>query len=77
MKDYYDLCASLFDINEMGYNSEIKQKMMNSDLIEFHRDDDFVWHHPRLAEALLGYRKINNFPTKIYSNNRLVGEISA
>ena len=75
MKDYYDLCSTLFDINDMEYNHNVKKAMMKSDAIEFHYEDDFVWHHPKLSESLINYRKINNYPTKLYSNDVLVGEI--
>jgi len=76
MKDYYDLCSTLFDINNMGYNDDVKKAMMKSAPIEFHYEDDFVWHHPKLAESLINYRKINNYSTKIYSKDILIGDFS-
>ena len=43
------------------------------ELIDFHWDDDFVWHHPRLAKSLINWRKIRNLPTQMFSNDELVG----
>lgn len=74
MKDYYDLCSTLFDINDIEYNNNVKQTMMKPSPVEFHYEDDFVWHHNKLAESLINYRKINNYPTKIYSKDILIGD---
>ena len=74
MSDYYDLCSTLEDIRFMEYNRQCKDDLLSEDEIDFHWDDDFVWHHPGLANALINYRKVRNYPTKMYSHDELVGE---
>ena len=73
MVDYYDLCATMYDISEMEYNRKCKDELMKDEVIDFHWDDDFVWHHPRLAKSLINWRKIRNMPTQMFSNDELVG----
>ena len=45
MEDYYDLCCTLEDIRLMEYNRMCKEDLLSEDEIDFHWDDDFVWHH--------------------------------
>ena len=74
MSDYYDLCSTLEDIRFMEYNRMCKEDLLSEDEIDFHWDDDFVWHHPSLANSLINYRKVRNYPTKMYSQDEFVGE---
>jgi organic radical activating enzyme len=73
MSEYYDLCATLYDISEMEYNRKCKDELLKNEPMDFHWDDDFVWHHPGLAKALINWRKIRNIPTQMFSNDELVG----
>ena len=73
MSEYYDLCATMYDIREMEYNRKCKDELLKEEPMDFHWDDDFVWHHPRLAKALINWRKIRNLPTRMFSGDELVG----
>jgi len=73
MSEYYDLCATLYDISEMEYNRKCKDELLKDEPIDFHWDDDFVWHHPRLAKSLINWRKIRNLPTRMFSDDELIG----
>ncbi len=73
MVEYYDMCATLYDISEMEYNRKCKEELLKDEPVDFHWDDDFVWHHPGLAKSLINYRKIRNIPTRMYSEDNLVG----
>ena len=72
MKDYYELCSSLYNIETMEYNKEVKQGLLSESEVDFHWDDDFVWHHPQLAKNLIAYRKIKKYPTNMYDNDKLI-----
>ena len=79
MSDYYDMCATLEDIQNIEYNNECKQHLMSEEItgqaIEFHWDDDFVWQHPKLAKSILNWRRIRNLPTKIFDKDEIVDTI--
>lgn len=74
MKDYYDLCGTLFEIENMPYNQSVKNEMLAPGHVDFHWDDDFVWQHPRLAQSLINYRKIKSFPTRMFNDDNLIGQ---
>ena len=74
MKDYYRMCSSLADLDTRFYNQEVKQLMMQPHEIEIHHDDDFFWHHPKLGQSIINFRKVRMFKTKLYDNDKLVGE---
>tara|TARA_R110000868_G_scaffold367474_1_gene630459 strand:- start:9634 stop:11331 length:1698 start_codon:yes stop_codon:yes gene_type:complete len=73
MISYYELCESLEDINNMGYNTECKDVLMreSDSPVEYHLDDDFVVHHPLLANNILSWRKVRNLPTVVFNNDVL------
>jgi len=73
MAEYYDMCATLFDIREMEYNRKCKDELLKEEPMDFHWDDDFVWHHPRLAKSMINWRKIRNLPTRMFTGDELVG----
>lgn len=73
MSSYYDLCATLEDISNMEYNRIVKEEMMNPKMLDFHWDDDFVWHYPALAKTLINFRKVHEYPTYMYDNDVEVG----
>ena len=73
MSAYYDLCASLEDIADIDYNSQVKAELLKEDQVEFHWDDDFVWHHPALAQTLINYRKAKELPTIMHDKDVEVG----
>ena len=73
MSSYYDLCSSLADINTMGYNEAVHDALKDDKQIDFHWDDDFVWHHPQLAKNCITYRKIKNYSTSMFDNDKLIG----
>jgi hypothetical protein len=73
MSSYYDLCGSLADINTIEYNRTVHDALKDNKQIDFHWDDDFVWHHPQLAQNCITYRKIKNYPTSMFDNDKLVG----
>lgn len=72
MASFYDLCSSLRRIEDIEYNGEIKRELLAEGLVEFHWDDDFVWHYPALAQSLINHRKVNNLPTIMYDNEQEV-----
>ena len=74
MKDYYILCSSLEDLDTRFYNQQVRNMMMSPGQIEVHFDDDFFWHHPKLAHNLVNFRKVRSFRTVMFDNNKPVGE---
>ena len=72
MADYYDLCSTMRNIEDIEYNGGIKKELMSTGVVEFHWDDDFVWHYPALAQTLINHRKANNLPTIMFDKDKEV-----